>query len=210
MKRWSDICPVGKARRGTLDVLVDEARSCTLCAPHLPHPPRPVLRLGSGARIVVIGQAPGAKVHASGIPWADDSGDHLIEWLDVERATFEDPDAFAIVPMGFCFPGSRAGGDLPPRPECAPEWHARLLGALPELKLRLLVGQYAQAHYLGDKQKESLTETVKSFEEYLPRILPLPHPSWRSRLWMTKNPWFAKKLLPVLRRRVKAALRTGV
>ena len=192
--------------RVTLAVLVEQARACTLCAPHLPHPPRPVLRLGSGARIVIIGQAPGSKVHQSGVPWQDDSGDHLREWLQVDRATFDDPEAFAILPMGFCFPGRKSGGDLPPRPECAPAWHGRLLSQLPKLRLTLLVGQYAQAHYLAERVKPTLTETVESFADYLPDHIPLPHPSWRSKLWMKKNPWFARILLPTLRRRVAAAL----
>jgi uracil-DNA glycosylase len=192
--------------RTTLKVLVEEARACTLCAPHLPHPPRPVLRLGRGARIAIIGQAPGAKVHESGVPWQDDSGDHLREWLRVDRATFDDPDAFAILPMGFCWPGRRKGGDLPPRPECAPTWHDRLLSRLPALELYLLVGQYAQARYLEGRAKASLTDTVRSFDDYLPDRIPLPHPSWRSKVWMKKNPWFEQQLLPVLRRRVSEAL----
>jgi len=192
--------------RSKLTTLAQEARACTLCAPHLPHPPRPVFRLGRGARIVIIGQAPGAKVHESGVPWQDDSGEHLREWLRVDRATFEDPDAFAVLPMGFCWPGRKSGGDLPPRPECAPAWHGRLLAELPKLTLYLLVGQYAQARYLAGKEKASLTETVRSFAAYLPDRIPLPHPSWRSRIWMKKNPWFESKLLPVLRRRVTGSL----
>lgn len=193
--------------RNKLSVLVAEAKACTLCAPHLSHPPRPVFRLGRGARIVIIGQAPGAKVHESGVPWEDDSGDHLREWLRVDQATFDNPNAFAILPTGFCWPGRRSGGDLPPRPECAPTWHERLLSELPELKLYLLVGQYAQARYLEGREKASLTETVRSFDDYLPDRIPLPHPSWRSKVWMKKNPWFEKKLLPVLRRRVAETLK---
>ena len=162
--------------------------------------------VGSGARIVIVGQAPGAKVHESGVPWQDDSGDHLRQWLSVDQKTFDDPDAFAILPMGFCWPGRRAGGDLPPRPECAPTWHERLLAAMPSLKLYLLVGQYAQARYLKGRTKPSLTETVRAFEEYLPERIPLPHPSWRSKLWMKKNPWFEKYLLPTLRQQVAWAL----
>jgi uracil-DNA glycosylase len=189
-----------------LSVLVAEARACALCAPHLAHPPRPVFRLGRGARVAIIGQAPGAKVHESGVPWQDDSGDHLRAWLQVDRATFDDPDAFAILPMGFCWPGRRSGGDLPPRPECAPTWHERLLAELPALQLYLLVGQYAQGRYLEGREKASLTETVRSFDDYLPDRIPLPHPSWRSKVWMKKHPWFEAKLLPVLRRRVAEAL----
>lgn len=178
---------------------MEEVRGCTLCAKHLPHGPRPVLQLSRRARVLLVGQAPGAKVHASGVPWDDASGDHLREWLGVDRQTF-DSEVIGILPMGFCWPGRRAGGDLPPRPECAPAWHDRLRAHLPKVELTLLIGQYAQGHYLG--QTGSLTETVRAFETYLPSMLPLPHPSWRSKLWMKKNPWFAKKVLPVLRRRV--------
>jgi uracil-DNA glycosylase len=156
---------------------------------------------------MIVGQAPGAKVHESGVPWADASGDHLIEWLDVERATFEDPNAFAIVPMGFCWPGRRSGGDLPPRPECAPTWHDRVIAELPRLDLTLLVGRYAQARYLGARAKPSLTETVQCHADYLADgMLPLPHPSWRSKLWMKKNPWFEREVLPLMRARVAALL----
>ena len=190
-----------------LTALVTEARGCTLCAPHLPHPPRPVLRVGPSARIVIIGQAPGAKVHESGVAWQDDSGDHLREWLNVDRKTFDDPRVFAILPMGFCWPGRRDGGDLPPRPECAPTWHDRLLAGMPKLELQLLVGQYAQARYLAGREKPSLTETVRSFADYLPGRIPLPHPSWRSKIWMKNYPWFERSLLPVLRQKVREALR---
>ena len=193
-------------RGASLKVLVAEANACTLCAPFLSHAPRPIFRVGARARIVIVGQAPGAKVHESGVPWQDDSGDHLLEWLKVDRATFEDTDAFAILPMGFCFPGRRTGGDLPPRPECAPTWHERLLSKMPAIQLTLLVGQYAQARYLEGRAKSTLTETVKAFEEYLPASIPLPHPSWRSKLWMKKNPWFERELLPVLRRKVRGVL----
>jgi uracil-DNA glycosylase len=186
--------------------LVAEAEACTVCARHLPHPPRPVLRIGRKARIVIVGQAPGAKVHASGEAWQDDSGDHLREWLAVDRATFDDPDMFAILPMGFCWPGRRKGGDLPPRPECAPLWHDRLLAAMPDRRLLLLVGRYAQARYLRGKERPTLTETVRNFAAYLPDRIPLPHPSWRSRIWMRKNPWFERKLLPELRRRIARTL----
>ena len=180
--------------------LIDEASACTHCAAFLPHGCRPVFRVHRDARVLIIGQAPGSKVHASGTPWDDDSGDHLREWLGVDRATFDDPRLFGIVPMGFCWPGRRKGGDLPPRPECAPKWHAPLLALLPRVELTLLVGQYAQDHYL--EGRDSLTERVRNFERYLPRQLPLPHPSWRSKLWMKKNPWFERKVLPLLRERI--------
>ncbi len=186
--------------------LVDQIRACRHCAAALPHEPRPVLRVAAGARVVVIGQAPGAKVHASGVPWQDDSGDHLRAWLAVDEVTFADPDRFAIVPMGFCWPGRRAGGDLPPRPECAPLWHDRVLAELPSARLVLLVGQYAIERYLGPRRKATLGATVKAFAGYGPRHFPLPHPSWRSRLWMQKNPWFERDVLPALRLAVAGAL----
>jgi uracil-DNA glycosylase len=194
------------AARSSLLAILQEVTNCTLCAPHLQHPPRPVLRVDRRARIVIIGQAPGARVHESGVPWQDASGQHLQEWLQVDRATFDDPAAFTLLPMGFCWPGRASGGDLPPRPECAPTWHDRILSALPRTRLYLLVGQYAQARYLAGEQKATLTATVQNFRAYLPDRIPLPHPSWRSKIWMAKNRWFENELLPVLRRRVAEAL----
>ena len=163
------------------------------------------MRAAPGARVVIVGQAPGAKVHASGEPWNDDSGAHLCEWLDITRDELLDPQRFAILPMGFCWPGRRKGGDRPPRPECAPLWHDAVLQRLPQVKLTLLVGQYAIRHYLAP-HKGTLTETVRAFEQFGPHRIPLPHPSWRSRLWMQKNPWFEAEVLPVLRHRVHDAL----
>jgi uracil-DNA glycosylase len=195
----------GRFVTSRLRSLIEEANACTHCAAQLPHGPRPVFRVHRESRVLLIGQAPGAKVHASGAPWDDASGDHLREWLGVERATFDDPRLFAIMPMGFCFPGRRKGGDLPPRPECAPKWHQPLRALLPRVELTLLIGQYAQDHYL--QTRDSLTETVRNFEAYLPTDLPLPHPSWRSKLWMKKNPWFERELLPVLRARIAATVR---
>jgi uracil-DNA glycosylase len=184
----------------TLETLLAEVRGCQVCE-GLPLGPRPVVQVGANARVVLIGQAPGTRVHASGVPWDDPSGDHLREWLGVDRATFYNPDRFAILPMGFCYPGKKKGGDAPPRPECAPLWHARLLGELPKERLLVLIGQYAQAHYLGPRRKRTLTETVRAWTDYLPGAIPLPHPSWRSKLWMKKNPWFADAVLPELRQR---------
>jgi len=202
--------PPGRPPRRTargLRVLLDDVRGCRICADALPHEPRPVIRVGWKARIVMIGQAPGGRVHETGIPWNDPSGEHLRSWLDVDEATFEDPNALATMPMGFCFPGRRKGGDAPPRPECAPAWHDRLLAALPPDPLLLLVGQYAQARYLGRERKGSLTETVAAYREYLPSgRFPLPHPSWRSKLWMERHPWFAADVLPALRAAVHARL----
>jgi uracil-DNA glycosylase len=195
-------------RRGAaaFDELMSEVRSCTHCAPMLPHPPRPVLRASRRARIALIGQAPGARVHESGIPWQDASGEHLREWLGVSEDELLDPDRFAILPMGFCWPGRRKGGDLPPRPECAPLWHSRILDALPRLRLKVLIGQYAVARHLAGRMQPTLGETVAHFRDYLPDAIPLPHPSWRSHGWIAKHPWFEAELLPVLRRRVRRAL----
>ena len=180
--------------------------ACRICAESLPLGPRPVVQFAASSRIVVVGQAPGTKVHDSGVPWDDASGDHLREWLGVDRAQFYDPALFALVPMGFCYPGKAAGGDAPPRPECAPQWHELVLRSLVGQPLLLLAGQYAQRYYLGGERKSTLTATVEAFEDYLPRCLPVPHPSWRSKLWMAKNPWFATRLLPRLRALVADAL----
>lgn len=188
-----------------LPQLLDNVRACRVCE-DLPLGPRPVVAVGEGARVVIIGQAPGTKVHASGVPWQDASGDHLREWLELDEAIFYDSAKVAIVPMGFCYPGRRGGGDAPPRRECAPRWHAPLLEAVADDALLLLVGQYAQKHYLRSERKKSLTKTVEAFEAYAPRFLPLPHPSWRSRHWMKKNPWFAARVLPALRERVHASI----
>ncbi|MEN0067364.1 MAG: uracil-DNA glycosylase family protein [Myxococcota bacterium] len=179
-------------------------RACALCAEQLE--PRPVLRLDPVSRVLVIGQAPGARVHASGVPWDDRSGEHLIEWLDVDRETFDDPRSFGILPMAFCFPGRGKSGDLPPPARCAETWHRRLLDTLPHRRLTLLVGQYAQKWYLGDRRRPTLTETVRAFGDYGPDFFPLPHPSWRSRIWMKRNPWFTSEVLPALRARVAEAL----
>ena len=187
----------------SLDDLLARVRACRLCAPILD--PRPVLRLSPRSRVLVIGQAPGSKVHASGVPWEDASGDHLLEWLDVDRDAFEDPDNFGILPMAFCYPGVGKSGDLPPPKLCAETWQAPLLEALDGPVLTLLVGQYAQAQVLGRARKKTLTETVRAHAEY-GALLPLPHPSWRSRGWMKRNPWFAEEVLPSLRSRVAEAL----
>jgi len=187
----------------TLDALLAEIGGCRRCAPHLPHEPRPVLRASPTARVVIIGQAPGNRVHQTGIPWNDPSGQRLRSWLKVDEARFYDRRLFALVPMGFCFPGHDAkGGDLPPRKECAPLWHERLLEHLPEDRLCLLVGQYAQRHYLGDHWAGSLTETVRRWRECPSGLLPLPHPSWRNTGWLRRHPWFESDVLPVLQARV--------
>ena len=192
--------------RETLKHLLAEVHACTACAEDLPLGPRPVVQMGSRARIAIVGQAPGRKVHDSGVPWQDASGDHLRAWLGIDPETFYDSRRVALVPMGFCYPGKRSGGDAPPRPECAPLWHERLFERLPADKLVLLVGQYAHSHYLRTARKRTLTETVKAFRDYLPEYFVLPHPSWRSRLWMDKNPWFAREVLPELKSAVAARL----
>ncbi|MCB0529921.1 MAG: uracil-DNA glycosylase family protein [Saprospiraceae bacterium] len=188
-----------------MDIL-DEVKTCTHCAEHLPHGPRPVLAVHPKARVLIIGQAPGRKVHESGIPWDDASGRRLRQWLGVDDATFYDPECFALMPMGFCFPGSGKSGDLPPRPECAPKWHDVLLRMMPDIRLALLFGQYAQARYLGDRRGDTLTETIRNWRTYVPEYLPLPHPSPRNQIWERKNPWFAETVLPYLKEQVAQAL----
>lgn len=187
--------------------LLQEVRRCRLCASALPLGPRPVLRAAASARLMIIGQAPGTRVHETGIPWNDASGDRLRLWLGLEADLFYDESRVAIIPMGFCYPGrDDRGGDKPPRPECAPAWHSRLLPHLPEIGLTLLVGAYAQKFYLGRRRHRSLTETVRAWRDVGPEYLPLPHPSWRNTAWLKKNPWFETELLPVLRRRVQEIL----
>lgn len=186
----------------SLDALLTRVRACKLCEPHLPLGARPVLRAASSARLLIVGQAPGTKVHASGIPWDDASGKRLRSWLAMDHAIFYDPSRVAIIPMGFCYPGRGKSGDLPPRPECAPQWHDVLLSHLPNIELTLLIGQYAQHWYLGNARKSNLTDTVAAFTEYAPRFMPLPHPSPRNIGWFQRHPWFEKELLPVLQQRV--------
>jgi uracil-DNA glycosylase len=179
--------------------------ACDLCAAHLPLGPRPVIRGLPSARLLITSQAPGTKVHETGLSFNDRSGERLREWLAMDRETFYDERRIAIMPMGLCYPGRLPnGGDAPPRPECAPRWHAPFLALLPELRLTLFVGSYAIAYYL--EKRRPMGETVAAWRDYLPDRLPLPHPSWRTVAWERKNPWFAAELLPELRRRVRAAL----
>lgn len=186
-----------------LNALLTEARACRVCAGHLPHGPRPVVRAGLTARLLIVGQAPGRRVHDSGIPWNDSSGQRLRDWLDMDHDTFYDETQVAIIPMGLCFPGTNPkGGDHPPRPECAPLWQDRLVAALPSIKLTLLIGQYAQAWHLGKTRQPTMTETVRAWRSYGPAVSPLPHPSWRNTGWLKRNPWFAAELLPDLRSRL--------
>ena len=168
----------------------------------------PVVAASAKSKILVVGQAPGIKVHESSIPWNDKSGDNLRQWLQVDKETFYNADIFAIVPMGFCYPGTGKSGDLPPRKECAPQWHNALLAMMPNIELVLLIGQYAQNYYLKEKAKKTLTETVRTHAEYLPKYLPLPHPSPRNNIWQKKNQWFGAEVLPTLRERVGEILNT--
>lgn len=187
-----------------IDRLLTEIRSCTLCAEHLPAGPRPIIQFSATASIVIIGQAPGTRVHESGVPWNDASGLRLREWTGLTPDLFYDPGKVALVPMGFCYPGRGASGDLPPRPECAPAWHDKVMAALPADRLTLLVGSYAQERYLPLSRRQSLTERVAGFRNHLPAYLPLPHPSWRSTGWISRNPWFETDVLPVLQEEIRA------
>lgn len=190
-------------RTTQLDALLAEVRACTHCAEHLPLGPRPVLRAKRSARILIVGQAPGTKVHATGIPWNDPSGDRLRTWMGVDRETFYDESRIAVIPMGFCYPGRLPrGGDAPPRPECAPMWHARLRALLPDIELTLLFGQYAHAHYLGERGHKRLLDNVRNWRNYAPDYMPMPHPSPRNQLLLRKNPWVEAELVPELQRRV--------
>ena len=189
----------------TLPQLLREVRACRLCEADLPHEPRPVLVARKTARLLIIGQAPGTKVHATGIPWNDASGDRLRHWLDIDRQTFYQHPAIAIIPMGLCYPGKGGAGDLPPRPECAPQWHQRLLDQLPALESILLIGQYAQHYYL-DSRGQTLAQTVRQWRDYAPRYWPMPHPSPRNQLWLKKHPWFEREVVPQLRERVQRLL----
>lgn len=182
--------------------LLNRIKQCTLCEENLPLGPNPVLSASKKSKILVIGQAPGTRVHATGIPWNDASGKELRRWMGVGPDLFYDPYVFGIVPMGFCYPGRGKGGDLPPRPECAPTWHHLLLARMPNIQLILLIGQYAQKHYLGKQMKKNLTETVKSYPDYGPYYFPLVHPSPRNRMWQRRNPWFEDALVPELRKRL--------
>lgn len=187
--------------------LLEEIRGCTICAESLPLGPKPVLSYRPNSKILIIGQAPGTKVHETGIPWNDESGKRLREWLGVDQEQFHNPDLFAIVPMGFCYPGKGKSGDLPPRPECAPQWHQKIISELTEIKLTLLIGQYAQKHYLKTWDWMSLTETVKHYDEYLPYFFPLPHPSPRNRAWLKNNPWFEEDVVPSLQSRIRKIIK---
>lgn len=176
--------------------LLSQIKECSICEEQLPLGCRPVLSASTESKILVIGQAPGIRVHNSGVPWDDPSGVNLRKWLQVDKVTFYNPTHFAIIPMGFCYPGTGKSGDLPPRKECAPHWHNQLLELMPNIKLSLLIGQYAQKYYLKKEVKKNLTETVRAYHEYLPNYCPLPHPSPRNNIWQKKNQWFKQDVLP--------------
>lgn len=189
------------------DQLLAEIRACRVCAPFMPHAPRPVVQASPGAKILIVGQAPGTRVHASGRPFTDPSGDRLRGWMGVDEAVFYDASKIAIAPMGFCFPGlDAAGSDLPPRKECAPLWQRKLTDQLVNLRLTLLVGLHAQRFYLGSHLRKTMTDTVRDFQAFGPDYIPLPHPSWRNSAWLRKNPWFEAKNIPMLQCRIKELL----
>ncbi|MGH8377712.1 MAG: uracil-DNA glycosylase family protein [Gammaproteobacteria bacterium] len=191
--------------------LLKEVRACRACKGKIPAP-RPVLNAHRDARVLIVGQAPGRKVHETGIPWNDASGDRLRAWLGVDKDRFYDPRCFAIIPMGFCYPGKGKSGDLPPRKECAELWPQRLLAALPNIELKILIGQYAQAYYLGKRRKKTLTATVRAWREYWPDCLPLPHASPRNTGWFKYNPWLEQEVIPALRRHpaIRAVKKTAL
>jgi uracil-DNA glycosylase len=212
----SPAAPKSSARRisrpavteqAALDALFAEVRGCAICARHLPLGPRPIVRGSATSRLLIVSQAPGTKVHLTGLSFNDRSGDRLRDWLGIDRDAFYDERLVAIVGMAFCYPGvDGKGGDLPPRPECAPRWHAPILALLPRVSLTLLVGSYAIDYYLGAGRKPTMSETVAAWRDYLPRFLPLPHPSWRNTGWLKRNPWFERDLVPELKRRVHELL----
>jgi len=187
--------------------LLKQIRNCKECERHLKDGVNPIIAASPKSKIIIIGQAPGRIVHNTGIPWNDKSGDNLRNWLGIDKTTFYNTDEIALMPMGFCYPGKGKSGDAPPRPECAPLWHNKLLAFMPNVKLILLIGQYAQGYYLKDKAKDTLTETVHHFKTYLPNYFPLPHPSPRNNIWQAKNNWFGEEVLPQLKKKVQAILK---
>jgi uracil-DNA glycosylase len=189
-----------------MKTLLNKIKRCEVCKDDLPLGSRPIVQLNVNSKIIIIGQAPGRRVHETGIPWNDASGKKLREWMNIDETTFYDPLVFSIMPMGFCYPGKGISGDLPPRPECAPIWHSPILKNYKSTPLILLIGQYAQRNYLKKECKTSLTETVKNFKEYLPNYFPLPHPSPRNQNWVKVNPWFMEEAIPELRKRIRLAI----
>ncbi len=196
-------------RHTPLDTLLKEVRACRLCEEHLPAGPRPVVRASRTARLLIVGQAPGRRVHDTGIPFNDPSGERLRDWLGLDRDTFYDECRVAIVPMGFCYPGTGKSGDRPPRPECAEAWRRKILAHLGKVELTLAIGQYAINWHLGERAKTTLTETVRNWRDHWPMLVPMPHPSPRNNLWLRKNPWFEKDVIPVVRVRVRDLIAKG-
>jgi uracil-DNA glycosylase len=194
---------ISKRLQGSLNRLLGEVRACRACEQQLPLEPRPIVVAATSARLLIVGQAPGVRAHNSGTPWNDSSGDRLRQWMGIDRESFYDERRIAIIPIGYCYPGRGRSGDLPPRRECSTLWLDQLLEHLPRVQLTILVGQYAQRHYLGSRRKSTLTETVRAWREYQPTYLPLPHPSGRNNAWMRRNPWFAMEVLPALRRKCR-------
>ena len=188
--------------------LLLQIRNCKVCEKHLEFGVNPIIAASSKSKIIIIGQAPGRIVHNTGIPWNDKSGDNLRNWMGIDKPLFYNTDIIALMPMGFCYPGKSKTGDLPPRSECAPLWHNKLLAQMPDVKLILLIGQYAQNYYLKEKVKNTLTETVQNFKTYLPVYFPLPHPSPRNNIWQAKNKWFGLKVLPELKKQILALSKT--
>ena len=189
-----------------LDNLLVDIRACQICKSKLPLKPNPVLQASRKAKILIAGQAPGKRVHETGLAWNDPSGERLREWLGIDKAVFYNPEIVALVPMGFCYPGTEKSGDLPPRPECAEKWHPQIFNQMQKLELTVVIGKYAHDYHLKGRQKENLTKTVQAWEEYAPTIIPLPHPSPRNNIWLKKNPWFEKKLLPVLKKSISTII----
>jgi len=183
--------------------LIRDIHNCKACAAKLPHHPNPIVQISKESKILIIGQAPGRRVHETGIPWNDPSGNKLRTWLGVSSENFYDPSLFSIVPMGFCYPGKGKSGDLPPMPECAKLWHQKIIEEFESSPLIILIGQYAQRHYLKETYRGNLTETVKNYQEYLPTYFPLPHPSPRNQNWLKVNPWFSNEVLPALKETVR-------
>lgn len=189
----------------SFESLLSEVRACEVCKENLPRGPRPIVQLDPESRILIVGQAPGRKVHESGIPFDDASGNRLRDWLGMSREDFYNPKKVAILPMGFCYPGTGKSGDLPPRPECAPQWREELLARLQVVELTIVIGQYAQAYHFSGA-KRSVTEHVQAWQEHWPKVVPLPHPSPRNNRWLLNNPWFETELVPKLKARVAALL----
>ncbi|HEX6979769.1 MAG TPA: uracil-DNA glycosylase family protein [Alphaproteobacteria bacterium] len=198
---------VGAEADRSLDEVLRAAQACRLCKDELPLGPRPVLLVRPTSRLLIVSQAPGTRVHETGLPFNDRSGDRLRDWLGIDRETFYDNPRLGIMPVGLCYPGvDKNGGDRPPMKICAPTWHPRIRPLLPAVEFTLLVGSYAQAYYLRGRRKRTMTDTIAAWREYLPEFLPLPHPSWRNTAWLDRNPWFARDVLPYLRRQVSRLL----